>query len=70
MSSHLLYAGVDKGGADLISSGDIRVKQGSEPAAFTSDGLQMSDGTVLEADSVIFASVSVLLLQREDTYFK
>lgn len=48
-------AGVDKGGADLIAAGDIKVKQGAEPVAFTETGLSFSDGTILEADSVIFA---------------
>ena len=48
-------AGVDKGGANLIASGDIKVKQGSEPVGYTENAVQFSDGTELEADSVIFA---------------
>ncbi|TCD61051.1 hypothetical protein EIP91_009124 [Steccherinum ochraceum] len=47
---------VDWGGADLIASGEIKVKQGTEPVAFVEDGLVFADGTVLEADSVIFAT--------------
>ena len=51
-------AGVDKGGANLIASGDIKVKQGSEPVGYTENAVQFSDGTELEADSVIFAYAS------------
>lgn len=47
--------GLDKGGADLIASGDIKVKQGTEPTAYTSNGLLFSDSSELPADAVIFA---------------
>ncbi|THH32241.1 hypothetical protein EUX98_g1948 [Antrodiella citrinella] len=46
---------VDKGGADLIGSGAIKVKQGAQPTSYTETGLVFSDGTELEADVVIFA---------------
>ncbi|TCD61052.1 hypothetical protein EIP91_009125 [Steccherinum ochraceum] len=47
---------VDKGGADLIVSGAIKVKQGTAPVAFTTGGIEFSDGTTLDADSVVFAT--------------
>ncbi|KAJ3557181.1 hypothetical protein NM688_g1608 [Phlebia brevispora] len=47
---------LDKGGADLIESGDIKVKQGTEPVSFTSRGLLFADGSELSADAVIFAT--------------
>ncbi|TCD61859.1 hypothetical protein EIP91_007828 [Steccherinum ochraceum] len=47
---------IDRGGADLIASGAITVKQGAEPVKFTDAGVQFSDGTELKADSVIFAT--------------
>ena len=48
---------MDKGGADLIASGSIKIKQGSSPTSFTRDGLVFSDGSELRADAVIFACV-------------
>lgn len=53
----VLFIGIDKGGADLIASGDIKVKQGVEPIAFEYRSLVFSDGTQLPADVVIFAYV-------------
>lgn len=50
-----ILPGLDKGGADLIASGDIKIKQGVSPAAFTKTSLQFSDGTELPADVVIYA---------------
>ncbi|KAH8100893.1 dimethylaniline monooxygenase (N-oxide-forming) [Cristinia sonorae] len=47
---------IDKGGADLIASGHIRVKQGVQPSRFTEGALVFTDGTELEADVVIFAT--------------
>ena len=47
--------GLDKGGADLRASGDIKAKPGAEPVEFTETGLKFSDGTELKADAVIFA---------------
>ncbi|KAI0700894.1 FAD/NAD(P)-binding domain-containing protein [Cytidiella melzeri] len=48
--------GLDKGGADLIASGAIKIKQGVAPKAFTSSGLLFTDGSQLEADVVILAT--------------
>ena len=48
---------MDKGGADLIASGSIKIKQGSSLTSFTRDGLVFSDGSELRADAVIFACV-------------
>ncbi|EKM52189.1 uncharacterized protein PHACADRAFT_212761 [Phanerochaete carnosa HHB-10118-sp] len=47
---------LDKGGADLIASGQIKIKQGSSPKSFAEDGLVFSDGSKLPADAVIFAT--------------
>ncbi|KAF7791510.1 hypothetical protein EIP86_002526 [Pleurotus ostreatoroseus] len=47
---------IDKGGADLIASGKIKIKQGIEPNAFTSTGLKFTDGSELTVDAVIFAT--------------
>lgn len=55
-----LFTGIDKGGADLIASGDIKVKQGAEPIAFSSTTLVFSDETELPADVVIFAYVVMI----------
>ncbi|KAI0086909.1 FAD/NAD(P)-binding domain-containing protein [Irpex rosettiformis] len=47
---------LDKGGADLIASGDIKIKQGVAPKAYTSDGLIFTDGSKLKADVVVAAT--------------
>ncbi|KAJ3554920.1 hypothetical protein NM688_g2858 [Phlebia brevispora] len=47
---------LDKGGADLIESGDIKIKQGTQPTSFTSTGLLFADGSELPADAVIWAT--------------
>ncbi|TCD65649.1 hypothetical protein EIP91_002417 [Steccherinum ochraceum] len=46
----------DRGGADLIASGQIKVKQGTEPVAFTKNTLKFADGSELETDTVVFAT--------------
>ncbi|KAI0353540.1 FAD/NAD-P-binding domain-containing protein [Trametes cingulata] len=46
----------DKGGADLIADGSIKVKSGVSPERFTESGLVLSDGSELPADAVIFAT--------------
>ena len=51
-------AGLDKGGADLIADGRIKVKSGAEPVEFLDDSVILSDGTELPADVVILASVT------------
>ena len=48
-------AGLDKGGADLIADGRIKIRQGVSPRKFNENGLVMSDGSELLADVVIFA---------------
>ncbi|CAL1707427.1 unnamed protein product [Somion occarium] len=45
----------DVGGADLVGSGEIKVKQGVEPVACTEDSLVFSDGSEVEADVVFMA---------------
>ncbi|KAH9899992.1 FAD/NAD-P-binding domain-containing protein [Cubamyces lactineus] len=46
----------DKGGADLIGNGSIKVKSGVSLERFTESGLILSDGSELSADAVIFAT--------------
>lgn len=47
--------GLDKGGADLIADGKIKVRNGISPQKFTEQALIMDDGSELPADAVIFA---------------
>ncbi|KAI0750678.1 hypothetical protein C8Q80DRAFT_1267999 [Daedaleopsis nitida] len=47
---------LDKGGADMIADGEIKVRSGVSPQKFTEKALVLSDGTELEADIVIFAT--------------
>ncbi|KAI0774161.1 dimethylaniline monooxygenase (N-oxide-forming) [Fomes fomentarius] len=47
---------LDKGGADLIAEGKIRVKSGISVDKFTEQSVLLSDGSELEADAVIFAT--------------
>ncbi|RPD55278.1 dimethylaniline monooxygenase (N-oxide-forming) [Lentinus tigrinus ALCF2SS1-7] len=47
---------LDKGGAELIGNGSIKVKSGVSPARFTESGLVLTDGTDLAADLVVFAT--------------
>ncbi|RPD53948.1 FAD/NAD-P-binding domain-containing protein [Lentinus tigrinus ALCF2SS1-7] len=47
---------MDKGGADLIADGRIKVKAGLSLKHFTRDGIVLSDGTELPADLVVFAT--------------
>ena len=46
---------MDKGAADLMASGAIKVKAIVEPKSFTEKSIILSDGSELEADAVIFA---------------
>ncbi|KAI0638063.1 FAD/NAD-P-binding domain-containing protein [Trametes polyzona] len=46
----------DKGAADLIADGSIKVKSGVAPERFTKTGLVFTDGSSLDADAVIFAT--------------
>ncbi|KZP29883.1 FAD/NAD(P)-binding domain-containing protein [Athelia psychrophila] len=47
---------IDVGCADLIASGKVAVKQGTEPTSFTETGLLFSDRSELEVDAVIYAT--------------
>jgi putative flavoprotein involved in K+ transport len=46
---------IDVGGSELICRGEIKVKRG-EVAEVLEDGLRMSDGTVLPADVIVYAT--------------
>ncbi|KAI0327780.1 FAD/NAD-P-binding domain-containing protein [Cubamyces sp. BRFM 1775] len=46
----------DKGGADLIANGSIKVKSGVSVERLTESGLILSDGSELSADAIIFAT--------------
>ena len=50
-----LVEGWDKGAADLIASGDIKVKTRVSPVSYTSGGVIFSDNVELPADAIIFA---------------
>lgn len=52
--------GMDKGGADLVADGRIKVKSGVSAQRFTKTGLVLSDSTELPADVVIFAYVHLV----------
>ncbi len=43
-------------GVELISSGKVGIKSGVFPTAFTKTGLELSDGTALDADAVIWCT--------------
>ncbi|KAI0375522.1 FAD/NAD-P-binding domain-containing protein [Pilatotrama ljubarskyi] len=47
---------LDKGGADLIGDGRIKVRSGVSPQRFTETGLVLSDESELPADLVVFAT--------------
>jgi putative flavoprotein involved in K+ transport len=46
---------IDVGGSELIASGEIPVRQG-EVAEITADGVRLSDGNVLPADVIVYAT--------------
>ncbi|KAI1793658.1 FAD/NAD-P-binding domain-containing protein [Ganoderma leucocontextum] len=48
--------GMDKGAADLIADGKIKVRSGVSLQRFTKKGLVLSDGTELPTDVVVFAT--------------
>ena len=50
-----LCLGMDKGGADLIAAGKIKVKTLVGLDRFTKNSLILKDGTELPADLVVFA---------------
>ncbi|KAL2813894.1 hypothetical protein BJX63DRAFT_421085 [Aspergillus granulosus] len=47
---------IDTGGTELIASGGVRVRAGVEPVAYTRNGVRLSDGSVEEADCIIFCT--------------
>lgn len=47
---------VDVGGPDLVGEGKAGFKVGAEPVAYTSTGLQFSDGSTLDADAIVWAT--------------
>ena len=46
---------MDKGAADLIASGAIKIKPGVEVKAFTEKTVVLSDGSQFQVDTVIYA---------------
>ena len=46
---------IEKGGADLIEDGRIKVQSGVSPERLTENSVVLSDGTELPADLVVFA---------------
>jgi hypothetical protein len=48
--------GTDVGASQLIIDGKIKLKNDSQLARFTQDGLEFTDGSIVDADAVIFAT--------------
>lgn len=46
----------DTGASRLIADGKIKLKTGGELQNYTENGVKFTDGTVLDADVVIFAT--------------
>jgi putative flavoprotein involved in K+ transport len=47
---------IDVGASELIINGGIKLKAGVEPAEITETGMILSDGTVLAADLIVYAT--------------
>lgn len=47
---------IDVGASKLIIDGKIKVKQGQEIEEVLSNGLKFADGTIIEADEIVFAT--------------
>lgn len=47
---------VDIGGARLIEEGKVAIKANVEPVAYTSTGLQFSDGSTIKADAIVWCT--------------
>lgn len=47
---------VDVGGTALLSEGKAGVKAGVEPVGYTATGLRFSDGTMIDADAVVWCT--------------
>ena len=52
------WVGIDVGVAEMIIDGRVKVRNGVEIDHFVSNGVVFTDGSELEADTVIFAYVS------------
>lgn len=61
MSLLVAYHSPDTGASQLIADKKIELKCGGEIERFTPTGLKFTDGTVLEADVVVFATGRALL---------
>ncbi|RPD67297.1 dimethylaniline monooxygenase (N-oxide-forming) [Lentinus tigrinus ALCF2SS1-7] len=59
----------DKGGAELIADGRIKVKSGVSPDYFTEAGIVFNDGTELPADVVIYATGYVQIKESNRALF-
>ncbi|KAM5540398.1 hypothetical protein V8D89_005856 [Ganoderma adspersum] len=60
---------LDKGGADLVVDGRIKVKNGHSLQRFTENGVVFSDGSELSADLVIFATGYTNMRQNNKELF-
>ena len=47
---------IDVGASPLIADGSIKIKQGQQISEVLPNGLKFADGTVLEADEIVFAT--------------
>jgi hypothetical protein len=48
--------GIDVGASQLLIDGKIKLKNDSQLARFTQNGLEFTDGSTLDADAVVFAT--------------
>lgn len=46
----------DLGSAELVANGTVEVKCDALPVAYTESGLEMSDGSHIDADVIVFAT--------------
>ena len=46
----------DLGAGGLIANGRVKVRSDAEPVSYTESGLAMSDGSVIDADVIVFAT--------------
>jgi hypothetical protein len=47
---------VDVGGTNLLVEGKAGVKAGVEPVAYTTSGLRFSDGSIIDADAILWCT--------------
>jgi Flavin-binding monooxygenase-like len=50
------FALLDTGGSQLIVDGKIKIKSGPQIKTFTERGIEFDDGSMLEADVIVFAT--------------